>query len=155
MKFFVMLAILGAAHRIIRKILANPELIEQWRRRLGLPDSLRLPDKWSAPVPRTNPDRPSTPAGATRHTTQPVRRPQRGPRPSRTSTGAEGDALGAWYLLLDVSPNASRGEINHALKLRLARARSDNDTAAVGRLLRAAAIGIGHRTLPTTARTTP
>lgn len=128
-----MLAIFGAAHRIIRKVLANPDLIEHWRKALGLPGK-SAPAAAPVPAPRT--------ADAARRTAAPSRRPVPGAKPPRRQARAADDSPNDWYLLLDVSPDADRREISDALKRRIARARADNDKAAMQRLLRAAATGI-------------
>src|SRR5690606_34075017 len=96
------------------------------------------------PGPRSNPrvvnvTRPSVRPGNERpHVTRrgpATRSPRPAPRPTPT--------LDDWYLVLDVSPDATRQEIQEALKLRLARARADRDAEAMRRVIRAAGTGMG------------
>lgn len=61
----------------------------------------------------------------------------------RATTPLSNAKLDDWHLLLDVSRNASRREIQEALRLRLARARAERNTDAMRRLMRAAAQGLG------------
>jgi hypothetical protein len=50
-----------------------------------------------------------------------------------------------WYIVLDVSPDASRAEIQAALKRRLAQAESAGDIDGLARIARAAEVGLAQR----------
>jgi hypothetical protein len=80
---------------------------------------------------------------------EPPRKPQR-PGQKRTAPMArppgpavrDADALRAWYLVLDVSQQASRAEIQAAVKRRLAQAKASGDLAAMAGIARAAEQGL-------------
>lgn len=137
---FVDLAILFGiiaivVHVVGRLVQSNDALVERGRRAIEeLADGMRPAEARKPPAtrpaartpaarPRTSPSA-SAPAGGTRSV----------PRPAAS--------LDAWYLILDVSPDATRREIHEAMKLRLSRARASRDTEAARRVMRAAAIGI-------------
>jgi hypothetical protein len=48
----------------------------------------------------------------------------------------------AWYVVLDVTPNASRSEIQAAMRRRVAQAEAAGDTAAIERIRHAAELGL-------------
>jgi hypothetical protein len=80
---------------------------------------------------------------------------KKGPRPgsasakpatSRPALPAAGHGpMRDWYIVLDVSPDASRAEIQAALKRRLAQAESAGDMDGVARIARAAEVGLAQR----------
>ena len=71
-------------------------------------------------------------------------RPAPATRPATRSSARRsgGGSLDDWYLILDVSPAATRREIQEAIRLRLSRARAARDTEAARRVIRAGAIGM-------------
>jgi hypothetical protein len=79
--------------------------------------------------------------------TSPPRKPQQRPGQKRGAPVTRGpgppvrdaDALRAWYLVLDVSQEASAAEIRAAVKRRLAQAEASGDRAAAATIARAAA----------------
>jgi hypothetical protein len=79
--------------------------------------------------------------------TSPPRKPQQRPGQKRGAPVTrrpgppvrDADALRAWYLVLDVSPEASAAEIRAAVKRRLAQAEASGDRAAAATIARAAA----------------
>jgi hypothetical protein len=141
---------------IVRSVMQpGVDLIDEGRRAAErLADNLREHEVRTPPGPRSTPQVRRTGAAAAprrsdaaarrnaRDAAAPVRPgspPRKAPSPSTRDT-----RLDDWYLLLDVSPAASRREIQEALRLRVARARADRDGETVRRLLRAAAAGIAH-----------
>jgi hypothetical protein len=55
------------------------------------------------------------------------------------------DPMPDWYIVLDVSPDASRADIQSAVKRRLAQAEANGDRAAITRISRAAETGLKPR----------
>jgi hypothetical protein len=114
---------------------AIEELSASMRPDARTPPGFRVPGRvLPQPATVTRPGTRDTPA-------RPARRAaSRGVR----NTGA---SLDDWYLVLDVSPAATRREIQDAVKLRLSRARAERDSEAIRRVLRAAstALGQAHR----------
>ena len=132
-------------YRIIRGVMGpGIDLIEEGRKRAErLGQGLQQPTVQRPPGPRPAPSRVSTrPASrdttasrATARTTPSRATPAPARRPARVQPS---DSLDEWYLVLDVSPDADRREIQEAIKLRLSRARADRDNEGVQRVMRAA-----------------
>ena len=62
-------------------------------------------------------------------------------KPVATRSAPDGP-MPDWYIVLDVGPDASRSEIQAAMKRRLAVAESDGDTLGAARITRAAETGL-------------
>jgi len=93
------------------------------------------PQARKAPAPDTQRRTATNPRSATR--------PQAARAPSANATRPHPRAPDlAWYIQLDCPSGADRREIQEAVKRRIARARIDGDSAAIARILRAAAAGI-------------
>ncbi len=141
---------------IVRSVMEpGVDLIDEGRRAASrVAENPRQTEVRTPPGPRSTPQvvRRPAPASAPRRSADAPRRtanpasaaPARpGTPPRKAAQPAPRDRpLEAWHLVLDVSPSASRREIQDALRLRVARARSERDGDAVRRLIRAAATGI-------------
>ena len=65
-------------------------------------------------------------------------------KPMPTRSAADGP-MPDWYIVLDVGPDASRSEIQAAMRRRLAVAEADGDTLGAARITRAAEAGLNLR----------
>lgn len=134
--------------RILKKVVSQ-DVVKQGRQTLGdLAESMRDGSMMKTPPgPRGTP-RPGYPSVRPGNRRNPSTRSNTiTTRSASTATQARGAlrpaaSLDDWHLVLDVSPDATRREVQEALKLRLARARAARDSEAVRRVMRAAAIGI-------------
>lgn len=138
MDFLVVLGTIAVGYWVIRSVLQpGVDLIDEGRKAAErLAEGVREAQR-SVPGPGPRPGR-----QVIRGNTQDSRRSVAVRPGTRTVAPQREPSRHDWYFLLDVSPDAGKREIRDALKLRLARARAAGDTAAVKRLLEAAATGI-------------
>lgn len=109
-----------------------------WVVRSVMSPGLELPEEAAPPeaappgsAPQRQPGRPGQPASASRR--------------GRFTVSFRSTPPPAWYLILDVQPDASAAEIGEAVKRRIAHAESAGDMAAITRILAAARQGLGSR----------
>lgn len=144
-EFIVVVALFAIAWRVIRSVMSSGGMEQARRTAEKLAGEMRDPARPGSPHVAWPGPRPGVrlPAGR-----QQVATPQ---QPGRKSTAIapnsrmrirHSEEPDAWYLVLDVSPDADRGEIQEAVRRRLSRARADRDNDGVRRVIQAAATGL-------------
>ncbi len=164
LELLLLVGIVMVGYRILRGVLGpGIDVLEEGKRRAGgwAEDMREQPSqvKWP-PGPRSAPRVVTRPAARDAGTSRAASASGGRSAPGSASTAASSPRaatirsaratykrgapeLDAWYLVLDVPTEATRGEIRDALKLRLSRARADrhSDREAISRIMRAAGEG--------------
>lgn len=143
-EFLFVIALFALAYRVIRSVMSPDGMVEQARKAAGkLAGELKEKEAarpGSGPVAWPGP-RPGVRVPAARQQAA-ARTATTAAQSARARAGQRDVTAQDWYFVLDVSPDADRGEIQEALKRRVARARANRDGEAMRRAVQAAAAGI-------------
>lgn len=148
-EFIFVIALFALAYRVIRSVMSPDGMVEQARKAAGkLAEEVKEAARPGSPHVAWPGPRPGVRLPAARKQVA-VRPATTAAQNARAKAGQRDVTPQDWYFVLDVSPEADRGEIQDALKLRLSRARANRDSEAMRRAVQAAAAGM---TAPRRAR---